>query len=262
MMVKMTSLYLLAAFFAFTPFSYAALQRETVEYRDGEQALEGYLVYDDSFTGRRPAVMVVHEWKGLGDYARRRADMLAEMGYLAFAADMYGKGIRAVTHEEAGKLAGVYLNDREKMRKRAASALDFLAAHELTQPGNVAAIGYCFGGTTVLEIARAGLDVKGVASFHGALKTPSPAPEGGVKAKIMVFHGSQDAFVAPEDIAGFEKEMSSAGADWQLVVFSKAVHSFTVAEAGDNPSSGVAYNREADERSWKMLTLFFREIFS
>lgn len=261
-MVKISSLLIFATFFTFVPFSYAALQREAVEYQDGDQTLEGYLVYDDALAGKRPAVIVVHEWKGLGDYAKRRADMLAEMGYLAFAADMYGKGVRAVTHEEAGKLAGMYLNDREKMRKRAASALDFVAAHELAEPGKVAAIGYCFGGTTVLEMARAGLDVKGVASFHGALKTPSPAPEGGVKARIMVFHGSQDTFIAPEDITGFEKEMSSAGADWQLVVFSKAVHSFTVAEAGDNPASGVAYNREADERSWKMLTLFFREIFS
>lgn len=261
-MMKKLGLFLLLAVCGFAPFSHAALQRSSVEYKDGDQTLEGYLVYDDAVAGKRPAVIVVHEWKGLGDYAKRRADMLAEMGYLAFAADMYGKGVRAVTHEEAGKLAGMYLNDREKMRRRAASALDFVTAHELAEAGKTAAIGYCFGGTTVLEMARAGLNVKGVASFHGSLKTPSPAAVGAVSAKVMVFHGSQDTFVAPEDVTGFEKEMSAAGADWQLVVFSKAVHSFTVAEAGDNPASGVAYNREADERSWKMLTLFFQEIFS
>ncbi len=243
-------------------FAHAALQREDVEYKDGDQVLQGYLVYDDAITGKRPAVMVVHEWKGLGDYAKRRADMLAGMGYVAFAADMYGKGVRASTHEEAAKLAGIYLSDRTKMRNRAKAAMSFLETHELVDPSRMAAIGYCFGGAAVLEMARAGFDLKGVASFHGALKTPSPASLGEVKAKVMVFHGSLDKFVTTEDIAAFQKEMTEADADWQMVFFSKAVHSFTVAEAGDNPASGIAYNREADERSWKMLALFFQEIFS
>lgn len=257
-----TFFFLSSALFLFCSSAQAALQRQTVEYQDGADTLEGYLVYDDALTGERPAVIVVHEWKGLGDYAKRRADMLAEKGYLAFAADIYGKGMRASNHEEAGKLAGVYLNDRQKMRSRAKAALDYVRGHELSLDDRIAAIGYCFGGTTVLEMARAGFDFKGAASFHGALKTPSPAAPGGVKAKVMVFHGSQDTFVPAEDIAAFQKEMTAADADWQFVSFSKAVHSFTVREAGDNPASGIAYNREADERSWAMLTLFLKEIFS
>ena len=254
--------FLLFAMLIFPVLAHAALQREDVEYKDGDQTLEGYLVYDDAITGKRPAVMVVHEWKGLGDYAKRRADMLAGMGYVAFAADMYGKGVRASTHEEAAKLAGVYLSDRTKMRNRAKATLNFLETHELVDPARIAAIGYCFGGAAVLEMARAGYNLKGVASFHGALKTPSPASPGEVKAKVMVFHGSLDKFVTPEDIAAFQKEMTDAGADWQMVLFSKAVHSFTVAEAGDDSASGIAYNREADVRSWEMLQLFFKEIFS
>lgn len=242
--------------------AHAALERQTVEYQENGDVLEGYVVYDAAIAGKRPVVIVMHEWTGLGDDAKHRADMLAQMGYLAFAADLYGKGLRAETHEEAGKLSGFYLRDRARMRARAGAALSYIEKHELAESGKIAAIGYCFGGAAVLEMARAGFDLKGVASFHGLLKTPSPALPGEVKAKVIVFHGSQDPFVKAEDVLGFENEMSSAGADWQLVVFSNAVHRFTIPEAGSNPQSGAAYNREADLRSWKMLSLFLQEVFS
>ncbi|HTL48075.1 MAG TPA: dienelactone hydrolase family protein [Verrucomicrobiae bacterium] len=242
--------------------AFAALQGKTVEYKQGDTVLEGYLVYDDAVQGTRPGVVVVHEWKGLNDYAKRRADMLAQMGYVAFAADMYGKGVHAETHEEAGKLSGALKSDRKLMRERAQAALDTLKADPHVDVKRIAAIGYCFGGTTVLEMARAGFDLKGVASFHGALSTPAPAEKGNVKAKVIAFSGADDKFIPKEERDAFQKEMTEAGADWQFVLFSGAVHSFTVAEAGNDNSKGMAYNANADRRSWEMLKQFFNEIFS
>ena len=168
--------------------AHAALHTETVAYKDGEVELEGFLAYDDAREGKFPGVLVFHEWKGLNEYAKKRAAMLAELGYAAFAADMYGKGVKAETHEEAATLSSIYKEDRSLMRNRAKAALDFLASHERANPDRVAAIGYGFGGTTVLEMARAGFGVKGVVSFHGAVDTPTPAKPGDIKAKVLVFH--------------------------------------------------------------------------
>ena len=234
----------------------AAVQGSTVEYKDGDAVLEGYVAYDDAIQGVRPVVLVVHEWKGLNDYAQRRADMLAGLGYLAFAVDMYGKGLRARDHQEAAKLSGVYRENRSLMRARASAALDFIRTNERADISRVAAIGYCFGGTTVLEMARAGFDLAGVASFHGALSAPVPAEKGAVKAKVLVFHGAMDKFIPAEEVEAFKKEMTEAEADWEFVMFSKTVHSFTVAEAGDKPETGMAYNAVADHRSWDTLKLF------
>jgi dienelactone hydrolase len=231
-----------------------ALVTQAVEYRDGETLLEGYLAYDDSIEGKRPGVLVVHEWKGLNDYARSRADKLAQLGYVAFAVDMYGKGILAKDHEEAAKLSGVYRNDRSLMRERASAGLEVLKNHPLTDPTRIAAIGYCFGGTTVLELARAGSDLKGVVTFHGGLDAPVATAPGTVKAKILVLHGAQDSHITPDQVAQFEKEMTEAGADWQLVKFSGAVHGFTV--------PGPAHHPDADRRSWQMMKHFFEEIFA
>jgi dienelactone hydrolase len=235
---------------------------QAVEYRHGDAVLEGYLAYDDAVEGKRPGILVVHEWKGLNDYAKSRAGQLAAMGYTAFAADMYGKGILAKDHAEAGKLAGVYLNDRNLMRERARAAYEVLKQNEQVDPSRIAAIGYCFGGATVLEMARAGMGLRGVASFHGALKTPSPAGPGGVRARVLVFNGAEDTFISPEDIAAFKKEMTESGADWNFVEMEGAVHSFTVPSAGSDKSTGVAYHPEADRKSWAMLEDFLKEIFS
>lgn len=240
---------------------FAAVVTQTVQYQHENATLEGYLAYDDSVSGKRPVVLVVHEWKGLDDYAKKRTEQLAQLGYLGFAIDMYGKGLRAKDHEEAAQLSGVYRNDRNLMRSRAKAALDFIQQNELADPNRIAAIGYCFGGTTVLEMARAGFALKGVASFHGALDTPVPAKEGEMKSKVMVFHGANDSFVKSEQLDAFKDEMKNAKADWQLVIFSDAVHSFTVPGAGDDPSKGIAYNKKADERSWEMLKLFLNELF-
>ena len=237
----------------------AKLRTKVVDYKDGDTALQGYAVWDDGFKDPRPGILVVHEWWGHGPYARRRAEMLAKQGYTAFALDMYGKGVYATDHEQAGKLAGAFFNDRTAMRHRAMLGLAELKKLPYVDATKLAAIGYCFGGTTVLELARMGADLKGVASFHGNLATPTPATEK-PKAKIAVYQGADDAMTMPA-FPAFADEMRKAGADWQFTAYGGAVHSFTVAEAGNDNSKGMAYNKEADERSWKALLEFFGEIF-
>ncbi len=240
----------------------AGIVTKEVLYRDGEVELEGYVAYDDAVQGRRPGVLVVHEWMGLGENARMRARMLAEEGYVAFAVDMYGKGVRAKDTKEAAALAGKYKGDRDLMRGRIRAGLDELLKREDVDPSRVAAIGYCFGGTTVLELARSGAPVAGVVSFHGGLDAPKPAAKGDIKAKVLVLHGADDPYVKPEEVAGFEGEMRECGADWQLVSYGGAVHSFTNQEAGSDKSRGLAYNESADKRSWRAMKDFFAEIFA
>jgi len=239
----------------------AKLITEPVEYKDKEALLKGYLAYDDSFQGKRPAILVVHEWKGLNDYTKKRAEQLARLGYVGFAVDMYGKGVVVKDHEEAGKLSGVYRNDRQLMRQRVNAAYEVLKKNPLADAANIAAIGYCFGGTAVLEMARAGINLKGVVSFHGNLETPVPAEPGAVKSKVLIMQGGDDPFAKPEQLVPFQEEMRRAGADWQIVIFGGAVHSFTVPDAGSDPSKGAAYNEQADKRSWKIMKQFFKEIF-
>jgi dienelactone hydrolase len=239
----------------------AKLHTETIEYKEGDTVLEGYLAYDDAIKGKRPGVMVVHEWTGLGPYVKRRANELAELGYIAFAADIYGKGVRPKDHEEAAKVSGIYFNDRKLMRARAKTGLDVLKIHELTDKSRIAAMGYCFGGAAVLELARSGANIAGVVTFHGALATPNPEDAKNIKAKVLVFQGSEDPFVPQEAVLAFQNEMRKAGVDWQMVIFGGAVHSFTVPDAGNDPSKGMAYNEKADKRSWEMMKLFYKEIF-
>jgi dienelactone hydrolase len=236
------------------------IHTELVEYKDGDVALEGFLAYDKALTGKRPGVIIVHEWTGRGAYVQRRAEEIAKLGYVAFAIDMYGKGVFAKDHEEAGKLAGVFFKDRTKMRTRAAAGLERLLKVELVDGSKIAAMGYCFGGTTSLELARAGLPVVAVASFHGNLSAAPGSEAKAVKAKVAVFHGAADKNTASA-LPAFEQEMTKAGADWFLVSFGGAVHGFTVKEAGDDPSTGMAYDAKADARSWKMLQDFLAESF-
>ena len=239
----------------------AAVHGETVLYRQGDAVLEGYISYDDATEAKRPGVIVVHEWKGLGDYAKRRADQLAVLGYVAFAADMYGEGIRPQTHEEAGREAGIYKNDRLLMRARAGAALDLLTEHPLVDSSKIGAIGYCFGGTAVLELARSGADVKGVVSFHGDLSTPDPASAKNIKGKVLIEQGGNDSFTL-SGVEAFKKEMGDAGVDMRFESYPGAVHSFTVKEAGNDPTTGTAYNEEADKKSWDSMRAFFEEIFT
>ena len=237
------------------------IQTETVSYKHDAVELEGYLAWPTKFEGRLPAVIVVHEWKGHGTYVRMRAEMLAKAGYVAFAADMYGKGVFAKDHAEAGKLAGALVNDRTRMRARAACAYEVVRNHARVDPKRIAAIGYCFGGTTVLEMARSGLDLVAIASFHGKLATPDPEDAKKIRGRVLVLHGAEDRFIPAEEIAAFQDEMRKAKVDWQFVSFGGAVHSFTVKEAGNDPSKGLAYDEKADRRSWEALMTLLRESF-
>ena len=239
----------------------AAVRTEIVEYRHGDAVLEGYLAWDDALAGKRPGVLVVHEWMGLNPYARKRAEQLAGLGYVAFALDMYGKGVRAKDRTEAGALAGKYKGDRALMRARAAAGLDVLRKNPMTDPARVAAVGYCFGGTTVLELARSGAPVAGVASFHGGLDTPAPQDAAKIKGKVLVLHGADDPSVPPAQVAAFEDEMRKAGVDWQLVAYGGAVHGFSNPDGGNDNSKGYAYNEKADRRSWEAMKALFAEIF-
>jgi len=239
----------------------AAVRSGPVEYKQGDATLEGYLAYDDALPGKRPAILIVHEWWGLNDYVKGRANQLAGMGYVAFAVDIYGKGKRAKNADEAGQLARIYWSDRKLLRARAKAGLDLLTQNPFTDPKRVAAIGYCFGGTTVLELARSGADIAGVVSFHGGLDTPDPDDAKNIKTKILVLTGADDPNVPISQVNAFVEEMRKGGADWQLVMYGGAVHSFTNPAAGNDPSRGAAYNEKADRRSWQALKDFFAEIF-
>lgn len=240
----------------------AALVEKAVEYQQDGVTLEGFHVYDDAVQGKRPAVLVIHQWTGLTDYEKQRSRMLAELGYNVFAADVYGKGIRPVP-PGAGQEAGKYKGNRDLYRARLNAALDVLKKEEHTDSSKIAAIGYCFGGTGALELARSGADIAGVISFHGGLDAAEgkAAQKGGVKAKVLVCHGADDPNVPVPQVQAFEKEMRDSGADWQLISYGGAVHAFTQKMAGNDNSKGVAYNEKADLRSWEAMKAFFAEIF-
>ncbi|RNI32049.1 dienelactone hydrolase family protein [Rufibacter immobilis] len=237
------------------------IKTQLVEYKEGTTTLEGFMAYDASKKGKRPAVLVVHEWTGINDYTKKRCEQLAQMGYVAFAADIYGKGIRPQSSQQAGAEAGKYKNNVPLLRSRVAAALAQLKKQPNVDASKVAAIGYCFGGTTVLELARSGADVAGVVSFHGGLGTPNPADAANIKAKVLVAHGAVDPFVPKAELDGFLKEMNDANVDYQFIAYSNAVHSFTNPEAGNDNSKGAAYNAAADRRSWEAMKQFFAEIF-
>lgn len=232
-----------------------------VVYRDGATVLQGYVAYDDAFKAKRPGVLVAHQWKGLGEYEKRRARMLAQMGYIGFALDIYGQGVRPKTREEAGAQAAKYRANRPLLRQRARAAVVELRKNSLLDQNRLAIIGYCFGGGTALELARSGADLKGFVSFHGNLDTPNPQMAKNIKGKILVLHGAIDPFVKPESIVDFRDEMEAAKVDCQFIAYSGAVHSFTEREAGNDISKGAAYNAKADRRSWQAMKTFFTEIF-
>jgi dienelactone hydrolase len=232
-----------------------------VEYKDSTVTLEGFIAYDESFTGTRPGILVVHEWMGINDYTKMRCEQLAKLGFFAFAADIYGKVIRPKSGEEAGKQAGIYKNDRQLMRRRIILALDEIKKQKLVITSKIAAIGYCFGGTVALELARSGADIKGVVSFHGGLDTQNPDDAKNIKAKILALCGGDDPFVPMEQLESFKNEMKYAGVDYQIFIYGGAVHSFTNPNSGNDPSKGAAYNEKADKRSWEAMKTFFNEIF-
>jgi dienelactone hydrolase len=236
---------------------------DDADYRDAQETLRGLVAYDDSLTTKRPGIVVVHEAWGLGLHAIARARMLADLGYVALAADMYGDRRQATDLETAMGLIGDMRRDPAKLRARAVAAVAALAAHPAVDASRLAAIGFCFGGSTVLELARAGVDLKGVVSFHGGLETAAPAEPGAIKAKILVLTGADDPMIPPSQVVAFEEEMRRAEADWQVVAYGGTVHSFTNPEAGKAVAlPGVAYHALADRRSWAAMRMFFDEIFA
>ncbi len=255
--------YLIVAIFVlgFFPCVQAELRTESVEYQDGNVLLKGYLAYDDAVKGKRAGIAVVHEWWGLNRYIEKRTEDLAKLGYIAFAIDMYGKGENTTDRQKAGQLSGIYTKDRSLMRKRAETGLEVLKNHKLTDPGRIAALGYCFGGMTVLELARSGADLKGAVSFHGGLDTPNPGDAKNIKGSVLVLHGADDPFQPREKVEAFQDEMRGAGVDWEMNIYGGAQHSFTNPDADRFGIKGVAYNKKADERSWEAMKTFFREIF-
>ncbi|PKK82960.1 MAG: dienelactone hydrolase [candidate division Zixibacteria bacterium HGW-Zixibacteria-1] len=234
---------------------------KAVIYKHGDVELEGFLAWDNANNAKRPGMLVVHEWTGLNDYAKMRCRQLAEMGYVAFAADMYGKGIRPQTRDEAAAQASIYRGDRQLMRDRVTAGLNVLMNNELCDNSRIAAIGYCFGGGTVLELARSGAAIAGVVSFHGNLDTPDPSVAKNIKCKVLVCHGADDPYVPMEQITAFFDEMRAAGVDYQFIAYSGTVHAFTNPGSGDDPLTGAAYNAEADRRSWGHMKMFFGELF-
>lgn len=239
----------------------AAIVEKPVIYEHNGTKLEGWHVYDDAIEGPRPAVLVIHQWTGLTDYEKGRSKQLAELGYNVLAADIYGQGVRPQP-PAAGTEAGKYKKDRQLFRERLLAALKVLHDDKMTDPLRIAAIGYCFGGTGVLELARSGAELNGVVSFHGGLDAAegmhAKAP---VTAKILVLHGDADPFVPKEQVEAFEKEMAEAKANVKIVKYPGAVHAFTQKGAGDDPSKGAAYNAEADAKSWQEMKDFFAKIF-
>ena len=245
-------------------FCSSAIEGKTVVYQAGDTVMKGYLAFDKARTGKRPGVLVVHEWWGLTDYCRMRARMLAELGYTALAVDMFGDGQTALNPDDAKRLTGEVMKDPKVAEARFNAALEFLKNQKTVDPKRLAAMGYCFGGGVVLYMARQGIDLKGIVSFHGNLGADKPVGPGVIKAKILVQNGDADQFTAPTQIAAFKQEMTNAGVDYRFVSYPNAKHSFTNPEADEYAGKfnlPVGYNAAADKQSWAEMKRFFADLF-
>src|SRR3989344_8951325 len=253
----------LTVFIGLTP-AQAAIKGEEVAYKVGDTVHKGYLAHDDAITGKRPGVLVVHEWWGHNEHARNSARKLAQAGYMALALDMYGDGKQADHPDSAGKFSGEVRKNLPLMKSRFEAGMNLLRRQPQVDGKRLAAIGYCFGGSVVLEMARAGEDLRGGASFHGGLGTEHPAQPGGTKARGLVMNGAEDPFVPPEQIAAFKKEMEGAKANYKFVSYPGAKHSFTNPDAdihGAKFNLPLNYNAIADKESWLELQSFLKQIF-
>jgi dienelactone hydrolase len=242
----------------------AAVNGKEVRYRSGDLEMHGWLATDESRSGKRPGVLVVHEWWGHNEYARSRAAQLAEQGYTVLAVDMFGKGRKTDHPKEAGAFAAEVRKNFPEARKRFEAALDLLRKHPTVDPERIGAVGYCFGGGIVLEMARDGLDLAGVVSVHGTLSTERPASAKTLKTAILVQTGGADPMVPPDQIADFAREMAAAGADWTLVSYPGALHAFSnpaATELGKRHGIPVAYDAAADRQSWNELKAFLARVF-
>jgi dienelactone hydrolase len=234
---------------------------EDLDYRDGDLVLNGLIAYDPDAAGKRPGIVVYPEAWGMTAHAVDRTKMLVGLGYVALAADPFGGRRLATTSEQIAEYADGLFQSAPRFRARARAALNALAAHPRVDNHRLGAMGFCRGGTTVLELARDGAAIAGVVSFHGGLETLAPAKPGAIKTKILVCHGVDDPFVPPPQVKAFEAEMSAAGCDWQLITYGGTVHSFTNPNA-DGSRAGLLYNERADKRSWATMAAFWEEVFN
>jgi dienelactone hydrolase len=247
---------------AFAPaMSRAAIKTETVTYKVGDRSYKGFLAYDDAVKTKRPGILVVHEFWGLDNYAKKRAEQLASLGYVAFAADMYGDGKVAEHPKDAGKMAGEVRMNQQEWLARANAGLKVLRDHPLVDGKKLGAIGYCFGGSTALTLANSGSDIAVAVSFHGALPIPDEADAKKIKTKILICHGAADAFIKEETIQKMRGIYDKNGVDYQMIYFGGAVHSFTVPGADKKGLDGIRYDANADRRSWAAMQALFNETF-
>jgi dienelactone hydrolase len=235
-----------------------AIRERLVEYRDGDAVLEGFFCHDDSRPGPLPGLLIAHEWAGRGEFVERKARRLAWHGYAVFALDMFGKGKRGTTTEECSALISPFVQDRSLLARRMTQALSTARSLPEIDGRRVAAMGFCFGGMCVLDLARSGADVRGVASLHGLLK-PTGLPARKIGSKVLILHGYEDPMAPPEDVLAIAKELTSAGADWQLHAYGNTRHAFTNPQAND-AALGLKYDEAADRRSWQALLQFLDEV--
>jgi dienelactone hydrolase len=237
-----------------------AVQSRVVDYKDGDKVFEGYLAFDDKSRGPRPCVLISHAWAGAGDFECAKARALAELGYAGFCADLYGKGVRGGSNEENAKLMQPLLDDRKLLQRRLTKSLEAARAQAEVDASAMAAMGFCFGGLCVLDLARIGTDIKGVASFHGLFHPPGNTEGTKIKAKVLAMHGWDDPMVKPEHVVALGNELTAAGADWQIHAYGHTKHAFTNPDA-NMPEYGLQYNAVADRRSWQTLKNFLTELF-
>lgn len=240
----------------------AAVVTKTVEYKSNDKVFEGVFITPEKSAHKRPLIVMVHNWMGVSDETRKQAERFAELGYDVFAADIYGKGIRPQDAKAAGEQATIYKTDRALFRERLNLALSTALAQPQVDKQKVAVVGYCFGGTGALELARSGAKLKAAISFHGGLDSPAPADGKNIKAKVLALHGEDDPYVPAKDVAAFEDEMKANHVSYQLIKYPHAVHSFTDKGAGTDNSKGAAYNEAADLQSFeeakKLLATSFK----
>lgn len=237
------------------------IQTRTIDYQDGDVDLQGYLAWDDAVEGKRPGVMIAHAWAGRSDLENGKAEALAKLGYVGFALDNFGRGILGTNTEENSALIQPFLDDRAMLQGRLQIALEVLKGLDEVDASRVAAIGFCFGGLCVLDLARTGTDIRGVVSFHGLFGSPGNTAGNKIKAKVLALHGWDDPMAPPDQVVSLAEELSSMGADWQVHGYGNTMHAFTNPQAND-PDFGTVYSPDADRRSWNAMQDFLSEIFN
>ncbi len=237
------------------------IQTRTIDYQDGDVDLQGYLAWDDAVEGKRPGVMIAHAWAGRSDFENGKAEALAKLGYVGFALDNFGRGIIGTNKAENSALIQPFLDDRAMLQRRLQIALEVLKGLDEVDASRVAAIGFCFGGLCVLDLARTGTDIRGVVSFHGLFGSPGNTAGNKIKAKVLALHGWDDPMAPPDQVVSLAEELSSMGADWQVHGYGNTMHAFTNPQAND-PDFGTVYSPDADRRSWNAMQDFLSEIFN